>query len=321
MRKNLQVSLIGGGYLPNIGNGFYEKGIKILMKNILQENEYMHSMNMGEFSCFEKELGYRGSAMVYKQKIDILIVAGMIVHNKWWYNPNRKAKKFTHGDMLEKVLEINPKCKIILLGVGVSKSCNGEIFFQRLNNVTKKYPNCLAPVITRDRFAYNLFIKHKYQAYDGICCASYLYYKKMPELQDRNKFNIISDDELGKTLKNSKYYNENTIILQHGSMNQRRVGTFIVRSLDEFLILLSNTSYIITNRLHGYIPALVYKRPVKFMLSKGQKMNARRKGVLEKFPIKKENGFDILDEEKLEIILDKQKKFVEKIFNNLRKSL
>ena len=103
-------------------------------------------------------------------------------------------------------------------------------------------------------------------------------------------------------------------------MDKRKIGTFWVRSLDEFLLLMANADYVITNRVHGYIPALMYNRPVKFDV-RPNKLDDRRIGVLEKFPIKKEGDFDKLDEEKMVILLENQKKHVEKIFDDIRKEI
>ena len=322
-KSTIQVSFIGGGYIGNIGNGFYEKGVKILLKDILKDNEYLHSMNMPEFSFQQTKLGYKGSRMVYKQKIDVLVVAGMIINSTWWVKVNNKCGRMRHGEMLKKVLEINPKCKILFLGVGVSGNNDYSSFFLYLKDIINKYPNCLCPVITRDEVAYSLFLKNGYNAYNGICCAGYLYYKQFPDLVDKNNFNIISDEELARDLKNknSNLYNKNTIVLKHQDMDRRIEGEFLVRSLDEFLILLSNTSYLITNRVHGYIPALVFKRPVKFMLGDNQLMNDRRKGVISRFPIIKKGDFDYLDENKLIDILNDQKNLVNKIFENIRNDL
>ena len=80
----IQVALIGGGYLGNIGNGFIEKGVKVALNQILNYRDCnIWSMNFGEFSRLHEKT--KSNHFVYdSQVIDVLIVAGMIMNNTFF---------------------------------------------------------------------------------------------------------------------------------------------------------------------------------------------------------------------------------------------
>ncbi len=151
------ILLIGGYTSTNIGNGFYEMGVKYMLSNISDEfvvhctsdlSLYYWDKFRAEQDGFEPAEHFRG--------LDYIVWMGPVfdaVSMKKW------------KDVLERAG--NQGSRIMCLGAGSSQYTKEEV--AECKKILKKYPFYI--LISRDTWTYKAYKDDFTYAYDGICPA------------------------------------------------------------------------------------------------------------------------------------------------------
>lgn len=164
--KMKKILLMGGYSSTNIGNAFYEKGVRYMFSHISDDIVLYNASNLSLYYWGNYRREKEGFEPIEHIKdFDYIVWMGPIFdasEMKQWKHVLEKAKKYN--------------IKIVCMGAG--SFCYSKSEVKEVRNILSNYPFHI--LMSRDSWTYNAYKEYFSYAYDGVCPAFYsqYYFKK-----------------------------------------------------------------------------------------------------------------------------------------------
>ncbi|MCT4616230.1 MAG: polysaccharide pyruvyl transferase family protein [Marinifilaceae bacterium] len=151
----MKIGYIGGYWVTNIGNSFYDIGIMHLLKEIVGEDKVFMVPDLASLFWNVKN----NYEPIVDLDLDLILFGGPVL-GKFLFPYEQILKK------------INPKVKIGFISAGCSDYTEEEKL--KVLDFLKCYMDRISFICTRDSKTYNLYKDSNFPVFDGVCGSMFL---------------------------------------------------------------------------------------------------------------------------------------------------